>query len=356
MRISESIPAKPIIFHGRDQTVDDMISLLQQSTTARLAVIGAGGMGKTAVAVAVLHDRRLDDEFGSRRWFLSCEALVDADSVVIALAKLFGLKATNDLLNAVITHLTSNPRTILVLDNIETVWLAGGFPDERTEQLLGRLAQIQSLWLIITCRGNVLPQSVNWSNRDGAALGPFSLEAAVKTFEDNAGHHLAETDKVVATRLLSEVDRMPLAVSLLGQLVRRGNRVPELIERWERDHSTLLRTYSTGRFNSVTVSVELSISMMSAADDSRESLHLLSVCSLLPDGLSPMVFEKLRSQFVSIDIARDNLTAYALAGLTLDRVIKTQPHSACRAETLSGRVATLRRIVLHLLQVSRPAA
>ena len=156
MRISESIPAKPIIFHGRDQTVDDMISLLQQSTTARLAVIGAGGMGKTAVAVAVLHDRRLDDEFGSRRWFLSCEALVDADSVVIALAKLFGLKATNDLLQAVITHLTNNPRTILVL-NIETVWLAGGFPDGTVEQLLGRLARIQFLWLIITCRGNVLP-------------------------------------------------------------------------------------------------------------------------------------------------------------------------------------------------------
>ena len=323
MHISATIPAKPTIFHGREQTVNSMIYLLRQSSTARLAVIGSGGMGKTAVTVAVLHDERLDAQFGNRQWFLLCEALADVDSIVIALAKLFGLKATNDLLYAVTTHLTNNPRDILVLDNIETVWLAGGFPDETVEELLGRLSQIQSLWLIITCRGNVLPQSVDWSNRDGAALEPFSLEAAVKTFEDNAGHLFAETGKVVATRLLSEVDHMPLAVSLLGQLVRHGSQVPDLVEHWERDHTALLCTYSAGQFNSVTVSAELSISMLIAANDSRESLQLLSVCTMLPDGLSPRVFEKMCSQFVSIDVARDNWTVYALAGLTSDRVVKT---------------------------------
>jgi len=325
MTISAALPAKPIVFHGRDEFVDEAVSLLTAPGTARLAILGPGGMGKTTLALALLHNASVVSRFSQQhqRLFLSCEAFVDANAVVVALAKLLGLPASGDLLNSVVTHLTNAPPTLLVLDNLETVWLV---PDNAAvtaiENLLGKLAQVSSLSLIVTCRGSILPQSVEWSNANGAALNPISLEAALQTFQDKAGHRLSATEAETAKRLLEAVDRMPLAVSLLGQLARRGNTVYELLMRWNREHGAFLRTHGSHRVNNLDVSLELSMTMLRSTDESQEALQLLALCSMLPDGLQPAVFEKLRRYFKQIDQARDALTASALASLGTDRVLR----------------------------------
>jgi len=303
--------------------VDDAVRLLTESSPTRLAVLGPGGMGKTTIALAVSHNAHIVETFHDRRFFLSCEALVDANSVAISLAKLLGLHVSGDLLTAVIRRLTAMPRALLVLDNLETVWLVDGEPAAIMEELLGRLAQIPSLSLIITCRGIVLPQLVEWSNPGTAALEPFSLEAALETFQDRAGFRFTGSDDDIARELLTAVDNMPLAVTLLGQLARRGTPVSELLDRWNSEHSALLSTHSIGRINNAEVSVKLSITMVSAADSSGESLQLLSVCCMLPDGLCPDVLKKMSVHFKNIYRARDSLTAYALVSVGTDRVLKT---------------------------------
>jgi len=323
VNVSMALPPKPTVFHGRDEYVNDAVWLLVAHTTARLAVLGSGGMGKTTVALAILYNPQIAEYFGIGRLFLSCEALVDADSIVVSLAKLLSLPASTDLLTTVVAHLAAISHVLLVLDNLETVWLVDGAPVHAVEELLGRLAQIPSLSLIITCRGISLPQFVRWSNTDTTALEPFSLDAALETFQDRAGRRLNEEDLGIAKQLLDAIDRMPLAVSLLGQLAQRGNSVSELLARWNREHSALLQTHDAGRINNVEISIEVSILMLCAADKSEESLQLLALCSMLPDGLRPDVFEKLRPHFKRIDRARDNLTAYALASLGADRVLKT---------------------------------
>jgi len=311
------------VFHGRDEFVSSAVQMLTAPSSARLVVLGPGGMGKTTIALAILYEPPIVEGFQDRRFFLSCEALVDTNSVVISLAKLLGLSVSGDLLTAVVTRLTDMPRALLVLDNLETVWLAHGGPAAAIEELLGRLAQIPLLSIIITCRGIVLPQLVEWSNPDTAALDPFSLEAALKTFQDRAGFRLAGPDEAIAKELLTAVDNMPLAATLLGQLARRGTSVSELLERWNSEHSALLQTHNVGRINNADVSVKLSITMVNAADGSGESLKLLSVCCMLPDGLRPEVLKKMSGHFKHIYRARDTLTAYALASMGTDRVLKT---------------------------------
>ena len=310
------------MFHGRDEWVDEAVRLLVANVTARLAILGPGGMGKTTVALALLHDPRIDKYYRNGRLFLSCEALIDADSIVVSLAKLLGVSATNDLLTAVVAHLKHKPRTVLLLDNLETVWLRDGGPAAAVDELLGRLSQIPSVSLIITCRGTDLPQPVEWSNIGSTVLEPFSLEAALETFQARAGQRLVSTDMNCAKELLNAVDRMPLAVSLLGQLARRGNTVHDLLDRWNRKRTALLRTHGTSRFNNAGVSIELSISMVCSADDTRESLQLLSVCSTLPDGLRQDVFKRLSQQFEDIERARDSLCAYSLVSLDAEGVLK----------------------------------
>ena len=323
MSVTSSLPAKPIVFHGRDRIVNDSVQLLTASGTVRLAFLGAGGMGKTSVALALLHNDHVAGHFGDGRLFLSCEALIDADAIIVSLAKLLDLSTSNDLLAVVVNRLAAIPRVLLVLDNLETVWLAGGAPVTAVEGLLGRLAQIPTLSLIITCRGADLPLSVEWSNANSAVLEPFSLDAALQTFHDRAACQITETNQEVATQLLSAVDRMPLAVTLLSQLARRGNSVFELLDRWNRERTSLLCTHGKGKFNNVGVSIELSINMLSEADDSGEAVQLLSLCSMLPDGLRQGVFERLRLQFQCIERARDNLIAYSLASRGADGTLNT---------------------------------
>jgi len=312
------------MFHGRDELVSGMARQLITHDSASLAVLGSGGMGKTSVALALLYHDDIVARYGLQRLFLSCEALVDADAIVVSLAKLLDIPSpSGDLLAAVITRLNSGSRTILVLDNLETVWLSGGAPSDAVDQLLGQLAQIPSFSLVITCRGTELPQSVQWTNEATAVLQPFSLEAALRTFQDKAARQFSDEEIKLASQLSNAVDRMPLAVSLLGQLARRGNSITELLDRWNRERTSLLRTHGAGRINSVEVSIQLSIKMLLAADDTRESLHLLSLCSMLPDGLRQSVFEQLRPHFRYIDRARDTLLVYALVSLESDRTLRT---------------------------------
>lgn len=321
---SLDLPPKPVVFHGRENIVIEVVNLLTQPGNVRIAILGAGGMGKTTIALEVLYDIRVVEHFDHARIFVSCEALINCESVIGKLAELIGVpKATPRLQAAVMAQLTTFARTFIVLDNLETVWLSGGTPAESIDDLLGRLAQIPSVSLMITCRGIVLPQSVQWSNVNNATLEPFSFEAALETFLDRAGRQLSAAEEETAKKLLRAVDMMPLAVTLLGQLAQRGTPASELLQSWNFEHSALLQTHGAGRLNSIEVSIEVSISMLNAADTSRESLHLLSACCMLPDGLSSKVFENLRPQFGNIRRARDILTNYALANLTTDRVLKT---------------------------------
>jgi len=303
--------------------VHEVVQLLTAPGTVRIAILGPGGMGKTTVALAVLYHEHVVGHFHNDRLFLSCEAFVNADAIVVSLAKLFELAPSGDLLAGVISRFTAIPRVLLVLDNLETAWLAGGTPVIAVDELLGRLAQIPSLSLIITCRGTDLPQSVKWSNTNTAVLEPFSLQAAVETFQNKAGRQLTNEDSITAKELLNAVDRMPLAVSLLGQLARRGNSVSELLIRWERERTSLLRTHGAGRINNAGVSIELSIGELCASDDTQEALQLLSLCSMQPEGLHRNVFEKLRPQFKCIDRARDSLSLYSLTTLNSEGVLKT---------------------------------
>ena len=77
--------------------------------------------------------------------------MISADDVVIALCRMLDIPLSQDALDQVLAYFKSQLRTILVLDNLETIWLAkDSSVTLETERLLEHLAAVRQLALVET--------------------------------------------------------------------------------------------------------------------------------------------------------------------------------------------------------------
>ncbi|KAJ7100298.1 P-loop containing nucleoside triphosphate hydrolase protein, partial [Mycena crocata] len=115
------LPSEPKIFHGRESELGDILNLLEKKTS-RIAILGPGGMGKTSLAKAVLHHHQIREKFDQHRYFVACESATTKAELVVLIGAHLGLKPGKNITRPIIQFLSSNPRCLLILDNLETVW------------------------------------------------------------------------------------------------------------------------------------------------------------------------------------------------------------------------------------------
>lgn len=110
-----NLPGRLARMVGRD---DDIARLSERLTTARLvSIVGAGGVGKTTVAVAVGH--HLAERFAGAVLFVDLGMLSDADLVATATASMLGLSVqSEDATPSLIAYLRDK-RILLILDTCE---------------------------------------------------------------------------------------------------------------------------------------------------------------------------------------------------------------------------------------------
>ncbi|KAJ7889524.1 hypothetical protein B0H14DRAFT_2561728 [Mycena olivaceomarginata] len=278
-RANES-QVRPKIFHGRELELQEIVTNLTLGS-ARIAILGPGGMGKTSLARAALHHPEVTAKY-AHQIFVAADLVTDKVGLVTLIASHIGLHPTPYLTKQIVQYFSECSSVLLVLDNLETAW------EPMSSHDVGHLA------LVITMRGAQQPAQVRWTHPFLLPLKPISDHAAWETFMDITDNSHNSED---VTQLLSLTNNIPLAVDLMAHLVDYEG-CSAILTRWETEKTSIL---SSGHGKSSNLDASISVSLLSprmtASPDARELLALLAI---LPDGLSDV--DIIRSQIPAKDI------------------------------------------------------
>ncbi|KAJ7818679.1 hypothetical protein B0H14DRAFT_1369053, partial [Mycena olivaceomarginata] len=308
------LPSEPKIFHGRDSEISHILDLFK-AKSPRIAILGAGGMGKSSLARALLHHQTITAMYQQNRFFVSCNSASTKPELVALIGTHVGLKPGKDPIQAVLKQFSNNPPSLLILDELETLWESTESRGD-IEELLSLLTDINHLALMITMRGAERPAKVQWSRPFLLPLKPLDQQAARLTFTDIADdeHALEEIDKI-----LSLTDNMPLAINLLAHLVDSDG-CSNVLLRWDEEKTSMISEGSDKRSNlDLSISLSLSSSRIKSLPQSQE---LLSLLSMLPDGL--LDIDLIQSKLPLEDILRCKtvLQSTALAYINQNKQLK----------------------------------
>ncbi len=211
-----NLPRQRTSFVGREAESAEVKALLDAS--ALVTVLGMGGMGKTRLTLQVASE--LLPRYAGGVWFVDLSAVQDADLVVPAFARAFGLleEPGRPLIDTVCAWLKPRP-ALLVVDNCEHLVQVVA---ETVDTLLGRAPLVQVLAssresLDVPGEQAYPLRPLPLPERDADA-GALLQSDAVRMFADRARAH----------RPQFQVD--PAEAGALGQLLHRLEGIPLAIE------------------------------------------------------------------------------------------------------------------------------
>ncbi|KAJ7364343.1 P-loop containing nucleoside triphosphate hydrolase protein, partial [Mycena albidolilacea] len=269
------LPSEPKIFHGRESELSDILHLFSTGTP-RIAILGTGGIGKTSLATALLHHPEITTRYAQNRFFVACNSAATKLELVNLIGAHLGLKPRKDLMQAVLQHFSNNSPSLLILDELETLWEPATSRSD-IEELLSLLTDAENLALMARAER---PAKVLWTRPFLRSLQPLDQEAAHLTFADiaDSGHSEEEVDQI-----LSLTDNLPLAISLLAHLADIEG-CSNVLSRWDKEKTSLISEGLDKRSNlDLSISLSLSSPRIKLLPKSQE---LLSLLSMLPDGLA----------------------------------------------------------------------
>ncbi|KZW00746.1 hypothetical protein EXIGLDRAFT_830624 [Exidia glandulosa HHB12029] len=275
-----TLPPQPRLYFGRTSETQLCVESLSVPRSSYVCILGGPGMGKTSLALAVLHSSAVVARYEHRRYFVSCEGADERLGVLNVVAAAFGItNFTRAIGKTKLAAVFTNEPTLVVLDNLESVWDS---PNRSTdvEDDLAYLSSITGLSLVVTLRGSERPQGVPWTRPFLSPLEPLDPAAARQLFVSISD---VTEDSVELDRLLAYFDNIPLAVALAACLAQYES-ITSLLAQWDESKSSMLRR-SDGRHRLTSLDASIALSLESSRmNQARSARQLLSLLALLPHG------------------------------------------------------------------------
>ncbi|KAJ7572693.1 hypothetical protein C8J56DRAFT_1034890 [Mycena floridula] len=312
IRVHGYMPAANEKLFGRDPEIEKIVKILTAKSSStkskrarvaqifrrkpallnskHLALLGAGGQGKTATALKVMAHPAMK-QFYSREnsLWVPCDEATSPEMFLHILYKSLAITMdTHNTLEDILNELrkTSKP-IILLLDNFETPWNA---PEARgtMARILQDIAQFPHVALFVTMRATIAPcEEIEWE------------EMRIQTLDPAASHqlfvsiHPESQEDSKLPELLEMLGHMALAVKLMAQYGKNtGQKAAQLISGYQATGTSMLGSIQgSDRQNSVSVSICMSLESSLVKNELNAAL-LLQIIAMLPSGTSPETLQQ----------------------------------------------------------------
>ena len=227
------MPPFPKACFGRDDLVEEIVNLAE--SLQPIALIGAAGIGKTSIALAVLHHDRVRERFGDNRRFIRCDEFpVSRAHFLARISSATGADVENPEDLSVLRPFLSSRQMILFLDNAESILDPQGTHAREIYAVVEQLSRFSNICLGITSRISTVPPRCK-----RLAIPTLSAESACNIFYGiyNIGRSSIVRD------LVKRLDFHALSITLLATAASHNMwDYDRLAKEWDAHRTQVLRT------------------------------------------------------------------------------------------------------------------